>query len=333
MRTREAAEPSTEARDSSLKRRSASGLRYDEFLEAYVEELRVHRYSDTTRDHAHRILPKLFASLRRQHIRDVRQVREAHLVAFLAELSQTKTSRGKLLSIATLNAYTNTLRRFFAFLERRGVILDSPATDLPIRRVEALPPTIPTQDQARTLMEAPHRGTLLGQRDAALLELFYGTGIRLSECARLDLSDLDLAEGLLLIRNGKGKKDRMVPVPGRASAALASYLSEGRPAFVHDPREAALFLTHHGNRICTETIELIVRSYGQAVAIKASPHLLRHACATHLLQGGADIRHVQALLGHRFLDTTARYARVVIDDLRKVLKGSHPSEREADPSG
>ena len=101
----------------------------------------------------------------------------------------------------------------------------------------------------------------------------------------------------------------------------------------HDAREAALFLSCHGDRLSPVTIDLLVSNYGKAVEVKASPHLLRHACATHLLQGGADIRHVQALLGHRFLDTTARYARVVVADLRKVLLESHPSEREADPGG
>jgi integrase/recombinase XerD len=321
MRTREAAEPSLGPRPSSKRR---GGPRYEDFLAAYVEELHAHHYSDSMRVHAERILPRLFRSLRRQRLTGVHQVREAHLITFLRQLSRTRTSRGKPLSTATLNAYTNTVRRFFAFLERRGVILDSPASDLPIRRVETLPRSVPSEDQARALMEAPHRGTSLGRRDAALLELLYGTGIRLSECARLDLSDFDLAEGLLLVRNGKGKKDRLVPVPGRASAALSSYLEEGRSTFVHDARESALFLSHHGDRLSPVTIELLVRSYGTAVQVKATPHLLRHACATHLLRGGADIRHVQALLGHRFLDTTARYARVVVEDLRKVLRKSHP---------
>jgi integrase/recombinase XerD len=326
MPTREAAEPSINPRPSSPKRR---GPGYEDFLETYLEDRRVHRYSDTTREHAQRVLPRLFRSLRRQRVTDVHKVREAHLVTFLRQLSKTRTKKGQL-STATLNAYTNTVRCFFAFLERRGVILDSPASDLPIRRVEALPRSVPSEDQARALMEAPHRGTPIGRRDAALLEIFYGTGIRLSECTRLDLSDVDLAEGLLLVRNGKGKKDRVVPIPGRALAALSSYLEEGRPRFVHDAREAGLFLSCHGDRLSKVTIEVIVRGYGQTVSVKATPHILRHACATHLLRGGADIRHVQALLGHRFLDTTARYARVVADDLRQVLRKSHP--RGQDPA-
>jgi site-specific recombinase XerD len=176
-------------------------------------------------------------------------------------------------------------------------------------------------------MGAPHCGSLIGLRDTALLELFYGTAVRLSECARLDLQDLDLAEGLLLVRNGKGKKDRVVPVAGRAAVALRRYLDETRPAFIHDPKEDAVFLTKHGDRLGKVSIDLIVRRYGEALGLKVSPHRLRHACATHLLKGGADVRHVQELLGHRFIETTARYTQVAIEDLRQAVGRAHPRER------
>jgi len=119
--------------------------------------------------------------------------------------------------------YTNIVRRFFAFLDKRGLILRNPAQHLPARRVEQLPPRVLSESQADALMNAPHRGNLVGVRDAAILELFCGTGIRLNECGRLDLQDLDLREGLLLVRNGKVKKDRIVPVSGRAAAALLGH--------------------------------------------------------------------------------------------------------------
>jgi len=193
--------------------------------------------------------------------------------------------------------------------------------------VEQLPQRVLSESQAAALMTAPHRGSAIGIRDAALLELFYGTAIRLSECARLDTSDLDLRERLLLVRNGKGKKDRIVPVPGRAAAALGAYLGEVRADFVHDPHETALFLTRHGDRLGKVSIDLIVRRYAEGLETKASPHSLRHTCATHLLRGGADVRHVQELLGHRFLDSTAIYTRVAIKDLREVLARAHPRDK------
>lgn len=318
--------PTRAAADLSLK--SGRGrLLYEDLLAAFVDELHVHRYSRSLTDLAERILPRLFTTLRRQRVRDIRAVNEAHLTSFLRQLAKTKTARGTVPSPATLLAYTNILRRFFAYLDKHGLILRNPAQDLPARRIEQLPARVLSPREVEALVSAPHRGVLAGVRDAAVLEVLYGTGIRLSECHRLDLQDLDLKEGLLLVRNGKGKKDRVVPVAGRAAAALQAYLDEVRPAFVHDPRESALFLTRHGDRLGKVTIGVSVLRYGRAVGIKASPHSLRHAYATHLLQGGADVRHLQELLGHRFLESTAIYARVAVKDLRAVLSRAHPRDR------
>ena len=321
MRTRADAEP-------LLNRRRP---RYEELLAAFVEELVAHRYSRTLVIHAEHILPRLFARLLKRRVRDIRAVNEEHLTAFLRELAKTKTARGTPPAPASMLSYTNIVRRFFAFLDRRGLTLRNPALYLPVRRTLQLPPRVLNEKQAEALMGAPHRGSLIGIRDTALLELLYGTAVRLSECARLDLQDLDLREGLLLVRNGKGKKDRIVPVSGRAAVALQLYLGEARPAFIHDPKENAVFLTKHGGRLGRVSIDLIVRRYGEALGLKVSPHGLRHACATHLLKGGADVRHVQELLGHRFIETTARYTQVAIKDLRQVVVRAHPRERTKRP--
>jgi site-specific recombinase XerD len=302
-------------------------LRYENLLAAFVAELLAHRYSRSLVIQAERVLPRLFAALLKRRVRDVRAVGEEHLTAFLREQAQSKTARGALPAPASLLSYTNIVRRFFAFLDKRGLILRNPAQDLPARHVEQLPPKALSKAEAEALMNAPHRGSLIGQRDAAIIEVFYGTAIRLSECVRLDLTDLDLRDGLLLVRNGKGKKDRIVPLAGRAAAAIEAYLAETRPAFIHDPKESAVFLTRHGGRLSAVSVDLIVRRYGEGLGLKVSPHGLRHACATHLLRGGADVRHLQELLGHRFLDTTARYAQVAIKDLRDVIEKAHPREK------
>jgi integrase/recombinase XerD len=221
------------------------------------------------------------------------------------------------------------LRRFFAFLETSGAILQSPAEELPLHRVDVLPRGVLSQTQARRLMEASNPADVLGQRDRALLELLYGTAIRLSECHRLDLQDVELARGLLLVRAGKRRKDRMVPVPRRALAALSTYVTDTRPSLVRDPQEQALFLTRRGRRLGRVAIGLLVRDHGLEAGLHVSPHGLRHACATHLLAGGADVRHVQMLLGHHDLRTTARYTRVDLRDLREMLLRAHPRERES----
>jgi len=298
-------------------------------LNAFVGQLVAHHYSETLQEHARRILPRLFSHLRAGGIRDVRSVTEEQLVSFAHELAMAKTARGTAPALQTQNSYLAIVRRFFAFLEKSGSILRDPATTLPFYRLDVLPRQVLSERQAEALMNAPEAGRTVGQRDRAILETLYGTAIRLSECGRLDLQDLDLAEGALLVRNGKGKQDRIVPVPGRATAALDVYLRDVRPAFVRDPKEPALFLQRYGTRLSTVMIGLLVSAYGRAVGVKISPHGLRHACATHLLKRGADIRHVQRLLGHRDIQTTARYTGVTLTDLREVLTRAHPREKQS----
>jgi integrase/recombinase XerD len=302
-------------------------VRTREAEKAFLERLRAHHYSESLQKQARLTLGRLFSHLRDEGIRDLRRVRERDLIRFLRVLARRKNGDGEPLSLATLNAYTNVLRRFFAFLETSGVILQSPAEELPRHRVETLPRDVLSEHQARRLMNAPALGSSLGQRDRALLELLYGTAIRLTECHRLDVQDVELARGLLLVRAGKGRKDRMVPIPRQALTALSTYVMNARPELVRDPQEQALFLTRRGRRLGRVAIGLLVRDYGLEASVNASPHALRHACATHLLAGGADVRHVQQLLGHHDLRTTARYTRVDLRDLKEMLLRAHPRER------
>jgi len=300
---------------------------YEALLVDFVAQLRAHHYSDTLQRFALRILPRLFAHLRRKGIRDIRAVTAAHLVSFTHEMATTKGARGTPPALQSQNSYLNVIRRFFLFLERGGAILRNPASDLPFHKLDVLPREVISERHIERLIAAPNTTRRTGQRDRAILETLYGTAIRLNECRRIDLQDLDLREGTLLVRNGKGKKDRMVPVTGRAAAALDLYLRDVRPHFVRDPKEQALFLQRYGTRLSSVMIALLVGAYARAVGVKLSPHGLRHACATHLLKHGADICHVQRLLGHSNIQTTARYTRVALSDLRDVVARAHPRER------
>ena len=222
------------------------------------------------------------------------------------------------------------VKRLFGFLERRGAILQNPALDLVMPRVERLPRVVLTEAQVRELVAAPPAATPIGKRNRAILELLYGTGVRLSECTRLETRDLDLAKGTLFVRQGKGKKDRVVPVLGRAAAAVDVYLREARPDLVRHPSEPAVFLSKiSGRSLSPGAIELLVRQSAKAagIPVRMSPHTLRHSFATHLIQGGADVRHVQKLLGHSSLSSTAIYTRVAAVDLQRVIRKSHPRER------
>ena len=138
------------------------------------------------------------------------------------------------------------------------------------------------------------------------------------------MTDLDLLGRTLLVRNGKGRKDRMVPIPGKAAEALDTYVREVRPGFVHEGRESALFLSRVGMRLKSGSLYVLVKGHARAAGLVTSPHGLRHACATHLLAHGADVRHVQALLGHSQLQTTMIYTRVDVEALRQALARAHP---------
>lgn len=317
-------------RAGSRKRLEVDPGALGEVLAAYLNELRVRNYGRSSCKQATHELPRFFAFLQGRRVSDVRAVSEEHVVAWARHL-QTRTNRqGQRLSDHTRRSYLVLLQRFFRFLERRGVILANPMLDVVMPKVEKLPRVVLSQSQARRLIEAPSVFTPVGKRDRALLELLYGTGLRVSECARLELRDVDLGKGTLFVRQGKGKKDRVVPFAGQAAAALDLYLREGRPAFTRSARQQTLFLSStRGQALSAGSIQLVVRQHARAAGLKlaVTPHTLRHTFATHLVQGGADIRHVQKLLGHACLQSTAIYTRVFPRDLKKALEKAHPRER------
>jgi integrase/recombinase XerD len=315
-----------------VRTRAAGRPPFGAHLDAFVEHLRVRRCSSTYERGALLVLPRFFSLLRDERVSDLRAVTEEHLDLFDQHLRAAKRRRdGMPLSVAHRRWHLFILRRFFAFLEKRGVILRNPATDLVLPKVDSLPRLVLTPRQAEKLMNAPLLGTADGQRDRALLEVLYGCGLRRGECLRLDLSDVDLHQKVLLVRNAKGKKDRIVPLPGRAAIALDLYLREGRPRLERDPWERALFLSCNsdapGRRLARNSMNLIVERHAKAAGLKGvHPHALRHSCATHMLRGGADLRHVQQLLGHSHINSTTIYTRVAADDLRKALT-RHPREK------
>lgn len=299
------------------------------FLADHIEDLRTRRWSRTTLSQAQHVLPGLFLHLRDERVRDPRGVTEEHLTRFARKLATEGLDGTKPLALHSQAAYLGVVKRFFAFLAKRGLILMDPARELPLPRMDKLPRMVLTEAQARRLMAAPFPGSAVGLRNRAILETLYGTAIRAGECRRLDLADLDLGQGILLVRDGKARKDRVVPVTGRALAALDAYLGEARRDLVKNAREGALFLTRFGTRIGKSMLDLIVRTHGKTARIPrpVSPHVLRHSCATHLLKGGADVRHVQELLGHKSLQSSQLYTRVGVEDLRAMLARAHPRER------
>lgn len=241
-----------------------------------------------------------------------------------------RKANGKPLSVSSQRSRLGAVKTFFSWLCRQHVIEANPASDLELPRGEQrLPIEALSVSQVGAVLAAPDIADPLGLRDRALLELFYSTGIRRAEMSRLKLGDLNRDKRILWVRLGKGRKDRVVPVGHRALTWVEKYIEDVRPLLAVDPAEQALFLTGYGQAFSEDVLGRRVHEYmvkAGVVREMAGAHLLRHTCATHMLEGGADIRFIQQLLGHENLETTAIYTEVNIDQLQAVHARTHPAE-------
>lgn len=223
------------------------------------------------------------------------------------------------------------LRSFYRFLVREGVLPGNVFRLVHTPKLEKKLPRFLDEDEMTTLLSRPDPSNPLGLRDRAILELLYGSGLRVSELCALDLQDVDHSDGDVRV-SGKGKKERQVPVGSFALGALAAYLRAGRPAILAGARgqagraEAALFLNHRGTRLTPRSVARLVQRYVREAALVrgCTPHTLRHTFATHLLSRGADLRDVQELLGHSSVSTTQIYTHVSQERLRQVYRKAHP---------
>jgi integrase/recombinase XerD len=221
------------------------------------------------------------------------------------------------------------IRAYHAFAIVEGYATDDPTAmiDSP-RRTAALPKAL-TIDQVTRLVEAPDTTSALGRRDRAMLEVLYGTGCRVTELVDLDLHDLDFETNTAIV-TGKGNKQRITPIGSFASEAIRMWLPDRLEIRRPGADSGALFLTKRGNRLSRQTVWRIVHTAGASVGLaeaQLSPHVLRHSAATHMVEGGADLRTVQELLGHASLSTTQIYTKVNPEHLREVVVVSHPRGR------
>jgi|HubBroStandDraft_4_1064222.scaffolds.fasta_scaffold117275_2 integrase/recombinase XerC len=255
---------------------------------------------------------------------DVRQVDVYLLRGWLALLARRHAPSSVARKVAAL-------RTWMRWLRRRGAITTCPADELATPKVRRGLPTHLSVDAAKGVVEAPSVESAVGVRDRAILELLYGSGLRASELCGLDLSAVDMGGASARVL-GKGRKERIVPLGRACVEALRRWL-EVRAGFVHprlgtqDPR--AVFLTTRGARLYPRSLGKLVHVYGASGAGRADlhPHALRHTCATHMLDGGADLRAIQEMLGHSSLSTTQRYAHVSAEHLMRVYDAAHPLAR------
>ncbi len=257
-------------------------------------------------------------------IDDLAGVTENTVSAFLMALREGDAEHPAL-SGSSAGRTVVAVRGFHKFCVRDGLTELDPAFGVrPPSPAKRLPKALPLADVEAILETAGAAGTSLSLRDRALLELLYGTGARISEAVGLDVDDLDVASGVVLLR-GKGGKERLVPIGSYARAAIEAYLLRGRTE-LNSKGTPALFLNARGGRLSRQSAwTVIVRTAERAgVSAEVSPHTLRHSFATHLLEGGADVRVVQELLGHASVTTTQIYTLVTVDSLREVYAAAHP---------
>lgn len=249
--------------------------------------------------------------------------------ATVADFRTLLSKRG--LARSSVNRTMTAVRGLHRFLFAEGVALHDPTADIePAKLPKGLPKAL-SESEITSLIDAVELGTAPGKRDKAILELLYGTGMRISECVGLSLDDLDLDAALIRV-TGKGNKQRLVPLGRLAEEALRVWLAPGGRAelapesWKHRSDQMAVFLNHRGGRLSRQGIWGVVRKHGLSAGIadRLTPHVLRHSCATHMLDHGADIRTVQELLGHASISTTQLYTKVSTDLLVRAYTNAHP---------
>ncbi len=247
-----------------------------------------------------------------------------------AAAPEEPAAAGGRLSTSTQHARLSALRSFFGFLAREGKLLVDPAASLVLpKKRRSLPRSLLTPKEALRLVESIETKTPMGHRDRAVVEVLYATGIRNAELRGLTLADFDAEAGTLFVRAGKGGKDRVLPLGPVVTAIVSDYVQLARPKLARRSSVTSLFVSNHGWPLWPASVVRIVDRAARRAGLQKTvrPHRLRHACATHMLQGGADVRHIQRLLGHSSLSTTEVYTRVEIGDLKAVHKRFHPRER------
>ncbi|MCL0094592.1 tyrosine recombinase XerC, partial [Dehalococcoidales bacterium] len=289
----------------------------------YINYLEVERNASpyTVRNYRNDLLD-FFDFLRGKGIGSLKEVDKHVLRDYLSSLI------GQGLVKASIARKLSAIRSFYRYLLREGMVVTSPIMTSSPKLDRRLPPFLTIEEMER-LLEAPDLSTPIGHRDRALLELLYASGLRVSELVNLNLEQVNLDSGEIRVW-GKGAKERVALMGKPAARALGTYLSQGRPKLLGKKRSNALFLNRYGGRLPERRVQRILEKYARLAGIdkRVHPHMLRHTFATHLLDGGADLRVVQELLGHVNLSSTQIYTHITKSQARKIYLSAHPMAKK-----
>jgi integrase/recombinase XerD len=288
----------------------------DHFLNYLVVEkgLSLNTLESYSRD-----LNKYLDFLSLKEIKDISTTSDLTIVSFISALRKNKLSNSSIARNVT------SIKMFYKFLTENNHITKNPTLTIETAKGETKLPQVLSIAEVELLLQKPDRHTVRGLRDAALLELLYATGLRVSELVSLPVNNLNLEAGYL-IAYGKGSKERLVPIGEVAQNAIREYLKEARPALLGNSQSNYLFLTRNGRPFTRQGFWKLLKKYTLATGIQKniSPHTLRHSFASHLLERGADLRSVQMMLGHVDISTTQIYTQVTTERLKKIHNQYHP---------
>jgi len=300
----------------------------EEYLDRFITYLVVERSASpyTVRNYR-REVGEFLRFLKGEGISSLQEVGRQVLTRYLLWL------RAKGYVKASIRRRISELRSFFRYLVGQRILESNPMEAVSAPKVPQRLPRYLKPEEIGAIMQAPDTSQPLGQRDRAILEILYATGMRISELVGLDMGTVDIARGQMMVR-GKGSKERIVLLGRPARDALDLYLKEGRPKLLKGKRTSALFLNRSGERLSVRGVQWMLDRCARKAGLKwVTPHLFRHTFATHMLGGGADLRVVQELLGHASLSSTQVYTHVSQRRAREVYMNSHPLAREGEAEG
>lgn len=298
------------------------------YFSRYLSMCEVQQVSKDTIRRRDSALRRFIAWCDERGLDDPKQVTKPILERYQRYLYHYRKDNGDPLSIGSQHVILTPIKSFFKWLTQENYLLYNPASELVIpKKPKALPRNILTIDEVMMILDQPDLSTPEGIRDRAMLEVLYVTGVRRSELMTLCEHDIDLARQTVLVKEGKYNKDRYLPLGERALSWVLRYQREVRESLLVDQQETCLFLTSYGEPFKGSYLGHHVKRYIEQAGINTpgSCHLFRHAMATHMLENGADIRFIQAMLGHADLSTTEIYTRVSIEKLRDIHAATHPS--------
>lgn len=299
--------------------RGVFGMRLDQAMKEFLGYLAVERGSSRNTIQAYgRDLRRYVSFLEGLGVTDPDDVTRQQVERHLEELSQAG------LSASSVERALSSIKSFHRFMVAEQITSNHPTAELPLPKTQKRLPQVLTIDQAQALLDQPFPDDAPGQRDRTMLEVLYGCGLRVSELCGLDVRDVYLDDELVRVM-GKGSKERLVPLMGTAKRAMGDYLERWRPTLLRDGRSTAVFLSVRGRRVTRQTVYTVVERAGRMVGLEGlHPHTLRHSFATHLLEGGVDLRIVQELLGHASISTTQIYSHVDRTHVRWDYLTAHP---------